>query len=111
MRRSIGDQISQEPIDVLQRRPSKAKRDRSWETEQREKLGQVSYRGIPAELNERVRALAKELDVITGEVARALMAHGLAAYEKGELELAAEEKPEHEGGRCRHTLYPPMYQD
>jgi hypothetical protein len=103
--------MSQEPIDVLHRRPSKAKRDRSWEAEQRERLGQVSYRGIPAELNDRISALAEQLDVIKGEVARALLEHGLAAYDRGELELAVEEKPEYEGGRRRHTLYPSMYQD
>ncbi len=69
---------------ILQRRPSKAKRNREWE--QRNKV--TGYRGIPSELNEDLKAIAVELSVSIGDVARAFLEHGLEAYKRGELALA-----------------------
>jgi hypothetical protein len=67
--------------------PSKAKRDRSWEAEQRKTAGLVAYRGVPAELNEAIKGVAQKLGVSTGEVARAFLEYGLKAFDTGELEL------------------------
>ena len=87
MRRSMANQMSSEPVDVLASRPSKAKRDRSWEKEQREKVGLVAYRGIPASLNARLKAVAGELGVPVGDVARAFLEYSLQAYQRGDMEL------------------------
>jgi len=65
----------------------KAKRDRTWEREQRLEKGQVTYRGIPKALNERIREIAEEKGVTVGEVARAFLEHSLSDYENGVLEL------------------------
>ena len=95
-RRSIADQIGEEPIDALTRRPSKAKRDRSWE--RRQQL--VAYRGIPPELQEELKGIARKLGVTVGEVARTFLEYGLEAYEQGQLEL----RPVLTTGK--HTLFP-----
>jgi len=84
-RRSIADQVGSEPVDVLARRPSKAKRDRSWERKHEHLV--VTYRGVPPELQEQLKAVARQVGVTVGEVARAFLEYGLDAYEKGELEL------------------------
>jgi len=83
-RRSIVDQIGEEPIDLLTRRPSKAKRNRSWERKQK---GKVTYRGIPPELQDELKTVARKIGVTVGEVARAFIEHGLDAYKQDELEL------------------------
>jgi hypothetical protein len=89
-RRSIASQIGPEPVDVLTTRPTKARRDRSWEKKQREKVGLVAYRGIPASLNAQIKAVAGELGVPVGDVARAFLEYGLEAYRNGALELTPE---------------------
>lgn len=73
-----------ETIDVLSERP---RRDRSWEAQQRKERGFVSYRGVPKELQEQLKALASELHVPVGDVARRFLEYGLEAYERGDLEL------------------------
>ncbi len=77
---------------------SKAKRNREWEKAH----AVVAYRGIPEELQAEIKRIAeKELGVPLGEVARAFLEHGLAAYRAGDLRLAA--KPV----TGRLTLFPP----
>lgn len=89
-RRSLQDQVPEEPADgvpeVLRRRP-KRQRDRSWERRQRRAGNVVTYRGVPEELHEEIKAVAAGLGVNVGEVARAFLEHGLAAYRSGALEL------------------------
>lgn len=100
MRRSIADQISSEPIEVLTRRPTKASRNRTWEKKQRQKIGVVTYRGVPKSLNERVKHVATELGVPIGDVVRAFLERALDDYKAGNLNL----DPELVTGR--YTLYP-----
>ena len=92
----ISDEPSEAIPQILRRRPSRAKRTRTWE--QRNKV--TGYRGIPPELNEKVKAIARQFSVPTGEVARAFLEHGLKAYEQGELSLT----PSFLVGKM--TLYP-----
>ena len=74
---------SEEALELL----SKPKRDRSWEAEARERQGQVTYRGVPKELHEEIKALAGKLGVNVGDIARAFLEHGLESYHAGKLEL------------------------
>ena len=82
-------------VRELQRRlpnvePEKKKgRDRSWEERQRNaaETTQVSYRGIPRELNERIKTLAQENDLTVSQVARHLLEWGLEEMESGRREL------------------------
>ncbi len=68
---------------LLQHKPSRAKRNRSWERENKV----TAFRGIPAELNAQLKITADELRVPVGELVRYLLERGLAAYERGELPL------------------------
>ncbi len=76
---------------------SKAKRNREWERAHTV----AAYRGIPDELQAEIKRLAEELGVPVGEVARAFLEYGLAAYHAGSLRLAA--LP----ATGRLTLFPP----
>jgi hypothetical protein len=100
MRRSIADQLGNEPIEVLAKRPAKSRRNRTWEQEQRESGGVVTYRGIPKSLNEKVKQVAAELGVPIGDVVRAFLERGLADYKSGDVDLS----PKLVTGR--YTLYP-----
>jgi hypothetical protein len=80
--------------------PSRAKRDRSWERKQRRKFGQVTYRGVPTEIRDRITEIAGGLHVTTGDVARCFLEFAISAHEAGELEL----RPVLEHGKF--TLYP-----
>lgn len=86
-RRSIGNQIGEEPIEVLARRPSQAKRNREWERSQREKANVVSYRGVPVSLSQQITKIAGELGVPVGDVARSFLEYGLQGYRSGDLKL------------------------
>ena len=93
-------QYGSEPIEVLARRPSRAKRNREWERRARKERGVVTYRGIPPDLQERLKEIAATYEVPVGDVARLFIEHGLRAYEAGELEI----KPALVTGRF--TLFP-----
>ena len=103
-RRRLADQVNGEtagePVDVLARRPSKARRNRDWERRQRETVGFAGYRGIPPELNDEIKDVAEELGVRVGEVARAFLEYALEAYYRGELQLEPQPRP------GKFTLYP-----
>ncbi len=77
-------QGGEEPAAYIPPPASKAKRRRGWEREH----PATSYR-IPLELREAVKKVATQLGVPTDEVARALLEHGLAAYQAGQLRLHA----------------------
>ncbi len=91
---------TEESVEVLARRPSRVKRNRSWEARQRKAGVVVTYRGIPPDLQKRLKRVAEAHSVPVGEVARRFLEHGLAAYEAGELVLQPVLVP----GRL--TLYP-----
>lgn len=80
-------EVPEEPSEalphVLQRKPSQAKRNREWEIKNKV----TGYRGIPPELDQVIAELAVMLSVPKGEVVRAFLEYGLAAYERGELPL------------------------
>ena len=84
---------------ILQRRPSRAKRNRDWERTQH----RVTYRGISPELNNSLKALAAELSVPVGDVVRAFLEYGLEAYRNGDLALSP--RPRFSAHR-NMTLYP-----
>ena len=79
----ISDEPSEAIPQILQRRPSRAKRNRDWER----KHLKVTYRDIPPELNDTMKDIAVELSVSVSDVARAFLEYGLKAYERGELSL------------------------
>ena len=97
-RRSIGDQAAKDALETLTR--AGPKRPRRWESEQRQAGVVVTYRGIPAGLQARVKEIAGDLGVNIGEVARAFLEAGVASYESGDLQLET-----HEITR-KNTLYP-----
>ena len=100
-RRSISEQLGDEPIEVLARRPSRARRNRKWEQRHRDEKGFVSYRGVPGELHESLKGIADDLGVPVGEVARAFLEYGLEACRKGDLVL----QPKPVAGS--YSLFPP----
>lgn len=69
----------------LAKLPKKKGRDRSWEERQRNarKTTQVSYRGIPRDLNQAIKDLAKERGLTVSEVAAHLLAVGLEEVRAG----------------------------
>lgn len=78
----------------------KRQRNRDWE---RRHLGQkVVYRGVDPKLALKVREIAEEINVRSGEVARFLLEYALAAYETGHLILTPRPNP----ARMRMTLFP-----
>ena len=85
-RRSISEQVSDEPVEALTRRPSREKRTRRWEKSH----PRVSYRGVPPELQAELKQVATALSVPVGQVARAFLEFGLAAYKCGDLVLEPE---------------------
>lgn len=106
-RRSIRDKVVEraagatEPVDLLARRPSKDRRDRTWEREQRRKVGTATYRGIPPALNAEIKEIAHELGVPVGQVARAMLEYALARYHANNgFELTPEPCSD------KFTLYP-----
>lgn len=99
-----GSMIPEEPTDavpeVLQHKPSVAKRDRDWEKTQRRSGGVVTYRGVPEHLQAEIKRIADKHRVPVGEVARAFLEYALVAYEREALTFHAEFGP----GKL--TLYP-----
>jgi len=97
---SLTSEVPEEPTEaipqMLAHKPSHAKRNREWEAQQE----RVTYRGIPPDLNERVKLLAENLGVPIGDVVRAFIERGLQAYEQGDLML----QPHLRIGKM--TLYP-----
>jgi len=84
-RRKLGDQADKEALDTIAR--AGPKRDRSWEAEQRDRGIVATYRGIPPDVQARIKAIACEHQVNIGDVARRFLEHGIAAYESGDLDL------------------------
>jgi hypothetical protein len=79
----LGDADTDEPIDALLRRPSKAKRNRKWEAENKSR----AYRGIEDKTHERLVTLADELRVPVGDLVNHLLTKSLDMVESGRLNL------------------------
>jgi hypothetical protein len=78
---------AEEPADAIP--TPRGKRRRTWEREQRAdpELTQVTYRGIPRELNAQLKALARAERVTVSEVARFFLEYALAQYHAGNLDI------------------------
>lgn len=101
---ALGTDVPEEPTEavpeVLEYRPSEAQRNRDWEKKRRRAGRVATYRGIPQHLQAEIKRVAEDRHVPIGEVARAFLEHGLAAYGRGELTL------EPAFGPGKLTLYP-----
>lgn len=75
-------------------------RNRQWEKEHQN--DKVTYRGVDPKLALQVKAIANNLNVPDGEVARALLEYALRAYAEGDLVLDPRPNPY----RLRMTLFP-----
>jgi hypothetical protein len=76
------------------------KRNRQWEKGQQSR--KVVYRGIDPKLALKVKAIADDLLVPSGEVACVVLDHALRSYERGDFDLHPRPNPE----RMRMTLFP-----
>lgn len=76
------------------------KRNRHWEKEHQSH--KVVYRGVDPKLALKVRAIADDLFVPSGEVARAVIEYALRSHERGDFDLYARPNPD----RMRMTLFP-----
>jgi len=76
------------------------KRNRQWEKEQQSR--KVVYRGIDPKLALKVKTIADDLQVPTGEVACAVLEYALQCYARGDFDLTPHPNPE----RMRMTLFP-----
>lgn len=63
-----------------------------------------SYRGIPDQLDQKVKTIAQDLKVPVGEVVRVLLEYALSAYELGELMLNPQPRIVH--AERNKTLFP-----
>jgi len=79
---------------------SPRKRNRQWEKEHQSH--KVVYRGVDPKSSLKVKAIADDLLVPAGEVARAVIEYALRAYEQGDLDLYSRPNPY----RMRMTLFP-----
>ena len=68
---------------------SKAKRDRGWERRQRADpdVCQVSYRGIPRDLNGAMVEVAQRHGITVSEVARIFLEYAWEDYDHGLMEI------------------------
>ena len=81
---------------------SPPKRNRRWEKEHQSQ--KAVYRGVDPKLALRVKTLASNLFVPSGEVARCILEYAMRAYEEGDLDLRPRPNPL----RMRMTLYPSL---
>ncbi|MEJ5200603.1 MAG: hypothetical protein WHV66_00105 [Anaerolineales bacterium] len=63
--------------------PKQKKRNRSWETAHRSRC----YRGVPPEIRDQVKEIAKALGVPADEVAQAMVEYSLECLKRGTLKL------------------------
>ena len=96
-RRELSDMGELEALDGINK--MQPTRDRKWEAQQRDGGIVVTYRGIPRGVKDAIKAIADDRGVRVGDVARALLEHGIADYEAGTLRLEAHVRPD-------RTLYP-----
>ena len=91
-RRKLEEQINREQLETIDKRAPA--RDREWEAKQRDGGIVVTYRGIPRGAKDAIKAIADDMGVRVGDVARALLEHGIADYEAGTLNLEAHVRPD-----------------
>lgn len=89
-------------LDSLRAEPPK-KRDRSWDNARSQFV--ATYRGIPKDIQDMIKEIAAELEVKTGDVARALFEFSLESANRAELVFEA-----HPRG-VRMTLFGPEDRD
>ena len=77
------------------------KRDRRWERQHQSH--KVVYRGVDPKCSLRVKTIAQDLGVPTGQVARAVIEFSLRAHKQDDLDLRPRINPD----RHRMTLFPP----
>ena len=94
--------IPASPPDIFESLPVAAprERDRAWERKNHNR--KAVYRGVDPKAALQVKQIAADLQVPTGEVARALLEFGLDAYSRGDLNLSPRPNP----ARLRMTLFP-----
>lgn len=68
---------------TLKHRPGTSSRNRNWDREH----PPTCYRGIPKELHADIVAIAQELALPPGDIARKFLEYGLAAYRAGHIRL------------------------
>ncbi len=85
-------------LDMMPVAEERPKRNRQWEKAQM--ANQVSYRGIPKEVQTALKTIAGALDVTTEEVARAFLEFGLYCFRNNEIDVQAHVKGRH------MTLFP-----
>lgn len=76
------------------------KRNRQWEKEHLSR--KAVYRGVDPKLALRVKSIASDLFVPSGEVARAVIEYALRSHDQGDLDLRSRPNPY----RMRMTLFP-----
>ena len=76
----------------------KKKRNRNWEKANNNL--RATYRGVPEALIENIKEIAANLQVNTGDVARAFLEFGINCFEEGEIQLNPKLKAQ------RMTLFP-----
>ncbi len=76
------------------------KRNRQWEKEHQSH--KVVYRGVDPKLSLKVKSIADDLLVPSGEVARVVIEYALRGHEQGDLDLYPRPNPD----RMRKTLFP-----
>ncbi len=76
------------------------KRNRQWEKHQQSR--KAVYRGVDPKLALKVKAIADDLLMPTGEVACAVLEYALQSYGRGDFDLHPQPDPE----RMRMTLFP-----
>jgi predicted DNA-binding protein len=84
-----------DPERLEEKEPKKRKRE--WEKNNKPK----HYRGVPVEVREQVKAIAKELGVTADEVARSFIEYSLTCLKRGTLMLSGTPSQR----RARMTLY------
>ena len=77
------------------------KRNRQWEKKQQSR--KVVYRGVDPKMALKVRAIADDLLVPSGEVACVVIEYALRSHERGDFDLYPRPNPD----RMRMTLFPP----
>lgn len=76
------------------------KRNRQWEKEHLSR--KAVYRGVDPKLALKVKSIASDLFVPSGEVARAVIEYALRSHDQGDLDLRSRPNPY----RMRMTLFP-----
>lgn len=80
--------------ETLDEIAGRGKRDRTWEKEQRAApdVCQVSYRGMPRRVKDKIKSIAKVEQVTADQVARRLLEYALEQYDAGTVTIETKPK-------------------